>query len=304
MKRLLLLAVMGVLALTTSGCSTINPGHVGILVNKYGTNRGVQDYTATTGFVSYNPFSTSVIEYPTYVQTIKWTQNPKEGGLNDSGGPENESITFTTAKSVAINADLSLSFQLNPDKIPAFYVKFRSDDIANFAYGFLHNVTRDAMMEVGGHYSVEDVMGNNEKFLHEVRERIQGQVGPLGVEIQQFGFIGAPRPPAEILSAINAAQQAQYLAAQKQNELFQAQAEAAKSVAYAVGEANSIVAKAEGSAKANRLLSESLTDKVLERARLDVQWHYIDKWNGSMPLYSTAGGGGMLLTMPAPTGKQ
>lgn len=303
MKKTLFLAGLALLTLSSSGCGTtmIQPGHVGILVNSYGQNRGVQDYTVTTGRVWYNPVSTSVVEYPTYVQTIKWTANPKEGGLNDSGGPENESITFTTGKSVAINADISLSFQLEPEHIPAFYVMFRSDDIANFAYGFLHNVTRDAMMEVGGHYTVEDVMGNNEKFLHEVRDRIQAQVGPIGVKIQQFGFIGAPRPPQEIIQAINAAQQAQYLAAQKQNELVQAQADANKNVAYAQGEATAAITRAKGQAEANRLLNESLSDKVLERTRLDVQWHWIDRWNGQTPTMVTGGDKtGLLMQIPTP----
>jgi len=302
------LVVLVVLAVSLFGCSVIQPGHVGIVVDKFGANRGVQDYTVRTGQVFYNPLTTSIVEYPTYVQTVKWTQNPHEGGLNDKGpGTEDESITFTTGGTgndrggVVVNADISLSFQLEQERIPAFYVKFRSDDVGNFAYGFLHNITRDAMMEVGGHYTVEDVMGNNEAFLHAVRDRIQGQVAPIGVTIQQFGLIGAPRPPVTIIQAINAAQQAKYLAVQKQNELLQAQAEAAKSVAYAQGDAASILAKAEGQAKANHLLSESLTDKVLERTRMDVQWHLIDKWNGQLPVTSFGGATSPNLLLQTPT---
>src|SRR5580692_6190341 len=141
--RKLLLALLGVtFSLLIVGCgTTILPGHVGIEVDQYGKNRGVQDYTTTTGRVWYNPWTTSIIEYPTYVQTVKWTANPHEGGLNDrpGSGTEDESITFTTKESMAVNADISLSFQLKQEQIPAFYVKFRSDDLANFTYGYLHN---------------------------------------------------------------------------------------------------------------------------------------------------------------------
>jgi regulator of protease activity HflC (stomatin/prohibitin superfamily) len=287
-----LFGFLAVAVLYISGCTTINPGHVGIMVNKYGQNRGVQDYTTTTGFVTYNPISTSVIEYPTFNQTIKWTRNPKEGGLNDEhqGDTADESITFTTKESVAVNVDISLSFQLDTATIPAFYVKFRSDDLANFAYGYLHNVTRDAMMEVGGHYTVEEVMGNNEAFLKEVHQRIAGEMKPIGVNITQFGLIGAPRPPQVIVDAINNAQQAKYAAVQTQNELAKTQAEVAKKIA-----------NAEGDAKANLILSNSITDKLLEKQRLDIQDRWISRWNGQQPSVVAGGNGsGILLQVPKP----
>ncbi len=283
----ILSAILVAVSLFIGGCTTINPGHVGIVVNNLGSNRGVQDYTPTTGFVTYNPVTTSIVEYPTYVQTVKWTANPHEGGLNDKGpGTENESITFTTKESVAVNADISLSFQLLQKDIPSFYVKFRSDDIANFAYGFLHNVTRDAMMEVSGHYTVENIMGDNEAFLHEVRARIQGQLTPIGVEIQQFGFIGAPRPPEQIIASINAAQQAKYAAIQSENELAKTRADAAKKIA-----------EADGLAKANQVLASSITDKLLEKQRLDIQDRWIARWDGhrAQQEINTGNGMGMIL---------
>ncbi len=53
--------------------------------------------------------------------------------------------------------------------------------------------------------------------------------------IDQFGFIGSPRPPQSVIDAINAKVQAQQIAVQKQNELVQSQADAAKLVAAAEG---------------------------------------------------------------------
>lgn len=278
-KVFMLFAVLAVIFVT--GCTTINPGSVGILVNKYGSNRGVQDYTTTTGYVTYNPLSTTVIEYPTNVQTYSWTMNPKEGANSD------ESITFTTKDSVSINADVSLSYQLDATKVPAFYVKFRNDDLQAFTFGFLHNVSRDSMMEVGGHYTVEQIMGDNEAFLHEVRGRIQGQVADIGVGIQQFGFIGSPRPPAQVVQAINLAQQAKYTALQKQNELSQVQADAAKAIALA-----------EGQAKANDILSRSITPVLLEQTKLNLQAQWINRWNGQRPSVESGVGNGIMLQIP------
>lgn len=284
------------------GCTTIPPGSVGIVVNKWGQNRGVQDYTTTTGFVTYNPVSTDIVEFPTSAQTIKWTQNPKEGGLNDKGGNgEDESITFVTSKGTAINSDVSLTFQFDPKLIPTFYVKFRSDNIETFVYGYLHNVTRNSMTEIGSQYTVEDVMGGKtEQYVKAVQAKIQTEMTPLGVQVEQFGFIGKLRPPQTIVDSINAAQQAQYLAQQKQNELFQSQADAAKVVAAAEGQAKAEIAKASGQAQANRLINDSLTEKVLERTRLDVEWYRISRWNGQYPQIVSGNGTGMLLQVQPP----
>jgi regulator of protease activity HflC (stomatin/prohibitin superfamily) len=144
------------------------------------------------------------------------------------------------------------------------------------------------MMEVGGHYTVEQIMGENEAYLHEVRTRIQSQVADIGVNIQQFGFIGSPRPPSQVVDAINAAQQAKYTALQKQNELSQVQADAAKAIALA-----------EGTAKANDILSRSITPVLLEQTRLNLQSQWISRWDGHRPTVESGVGSGMLLELPS-----
>jgi hypothetical protein len=54
-----------------TGCySNIGPGHVGILVQNSGTDKGVLNTPVKTGRVWYNPFSETVIEYPTNVHTL------------------------------------------------------------------------------------------------------------------------------------------------------------------------------------------------------------------------------------------
>lgn len=193
-----LVAVIALMALN-AGCATrIGPGHVGIEVDLAGSQRGVQDFTLKTGWVFYNPFVTSVVEYPTFVQTAKWTRDLNEGK------PINEEITFTNKDSMLIAADISLSYSLRPDRVPNFYVKFRNDDIDGFTHGFLRNVARDMFNETAGKFGIEQIMGDNGPFLAEVRKRLQDQVDPIGVVIEQFGFIGAPRPPQGVVDSINA----------------------------------------------------------------------------------------------------
>jgi regulator of protease activity HflC (stomatin/prohibitin superfamily) len=298
MKRIipyLAFAAMMVLVIMFFGCTRVGPGFVGIKVSMAGTNRGVDSYPATTGWVFYNRMTESVFEYPTFVQTAKWTRDPNEGH------PVNEEITFTKKDSMLISADISLSYTLRAEKVPAFYVKFRSDDLDKFTHGYLRNVARDMFNETAGKYSIEQIMGDNAPFLQEVRQKLQAQVDNIGVVIEQFGLIGAPRPPDAVIGSINAKVQAQQIALQKQNEIMQAEAEAKKAVAVAEGEAKAKIALAEGEARANQLLAGSISPVLIEWQKLRVQQQAIDKWNGVRPeVEAGTGATGLLLNVNPP----
>jgi regulator of protease activity HflC (stomatin/prohibitin superfamily) len=265
-----LIALVGMLSV---GCTRITPGHVGITVVNGGSDRGVSDFPAQVGWVFYNPISTSVFEYPTYVQSAVWTKDAGEGR------PANEEITFTNKDQMVISADINLSYHLEKEKIPAFYVKFRSDDLNAFTYGYLHNVARDIFNNHAGKYEIQQIMGDNSQFLKDVREGLQAEVANFGVVIDQFGLIGAPRPPAAVIEAINAKVHATQLAQQKQNELVQVQAEMAKEREKADTYARNGIIQAESQARANKMLTESISTNLLELKRLE-------KWDGHLPQFN------------------
>src|ERR1700761_4461145 len=125
-------------------------------------------------------------------------------------------------------------------------------------------------------------------------------MAPVGVGIQQFGFIGAPRVPDGIASAITSKAQAIQNAERAQNELAATQAEAAKKIAEADGDAKSAVARAQGEAEANRIRQASITAQLLELRRLENQRALIDRWNGQLPQVESGGGSGIMLQMPKP----
>ncbi len=271
-KQIASLTIMALLFL--GSCTTVPPGSVGVVVHNFGDNKGVDNLAYTTGLSWYNPMSTTIFIYPTNVQTAKWTKDINEGN------PVNEEITFTNKDNMVISADVSISYSLNAEKVPYFYVKFRNDDINGFTHGFLRNVTRDAFNETGGGFSIDQIMGDNAKFLSDVREKVQKQVQNIGVNIEQFGIIGAPRPPQGVVDAINAKLTATQLAIQKENEIRQAVAQSKKNIAIARGDSASLVINAAGEARANQLKQTTLTDNLLRQQMLD-------KWDGKLPVYGT-----------------
>src|SRR6185369_10158548 len=172
---LVVLMLLSVVRMTRIGA-----GYVGVEVNLAGSQRGTQDIPVRTGWVFYSPLKTQVIEFPTFVQTVKWTSDVNEGH------PMNEELVFNSKEGQEVRADVSLSYAIDLVKVPEFYVKYRTDDLERFKHGILKDIVRNSLNEVASTYTLEDIYGENKaKFLREARDRVQAAVAPVGVGIQQ-----------------------------------------------------------------------------------------------------------------------
>lgn len=289
------LFVLVLLSLFLVRVTRIEAGHVGVEINLAGRQRGASEIPVRTGWVVYSPLSTQIIEFPTFVQTVKWTKDVNEGH------PINEEMGFNSREGMEIFVDVSLSYAIEPSKVPDFYVKYRVSDMDTFTHGILRDVVRNSLNEVASTYVVEDIYGEKKaEFLRQVQTKIEQKMVPVGVSVQQFGFIGAPRVPSVIATAITAKAQAIQQAERARNELATTQAEAAKKIAEAEGEAKSMVTRAEGEANANRIRQNSLTPQLLELRRIENSRALIDKWNGQLPTVEAGQGSGMILQLPRP----
>ena len=281
-----LFIVVFVFRATILNWTIIPPGYTGIKVNRL-VNRGITREDVVTGFVFYNPVQSVVITYPTFVQRVIWTHDLREGN------PVNEELTFNTKDSVPVNNDVAVSYMLDADKVPEFYTKFRADRIDSFTHGFLRDTARNAVVMIGSEYTFDVINGaKKEDFLGRLAREIDTRVNPIGVSIQQFGLVGALRPPPALVEAVNAKTRAIQEAIKVENELRSSQAEAKKKIAIA-----------EGEAAANRALASSIDDRLLAWERLKLQKEWIAKWNGQTPSVTTGDGAGMMLNVPAPARK-
>jgi regulator of protease activity HflC (stomatin/prohibitin superfamily) len=296
--RLVFFAVVTLIALLLIGnflvsLTRIEAGYTGIEVNLAGSQRGASEIPIRTGWVLFSPLTTQIIEFPTFVQTVKWTKDVNEGH------PINEEMGFNSKEGMEVFVDTSLSYAIEPTKVPDFYVKYRVNNLELFTHGILRDIVRNSLNEVASTYTVEDIYGEKKaQFLHQVEQQIQDKVTNVGVGVQQFGFIGAPRVPAVIATAITAKAQAIQESERAKNELATTQAEAAKKIAEAEGDAKSVVTRAQGEADANRIRQSSISPQLLELRRLENQRAYIDKWNGQLPSVEAGQGTGLLLQLP------
>ncbi len=282
------IVIVAGLILFTTCTKRIDPGYAGIEVDLYGGNKGVQSYSLRTGMVFYNPLMTSIVTYPVFVQTAIWTRSADEGKAT------NEEITFNSKEGLVISGDVNLSYQLDEKKVPDFYVKFRQDNLDHFTHGIMRNLTRDAFNEEAVNFTVEELYGvRKEEFLSKVKERVNVNIQTYGIKIEQFGFVGALRIPENVINALNAKIEATQNAIKAENVLRQTEAEAQQQIT-----------RAKGASEANRLLTSSISQQLIEWRRLEINEKALGKWNGSVPtVYSGTTGNNMILQLPGLSGK-
>src|SRR6201984_3274346 len=120
---ILLLLVLSMFLLRVT---RIEAGHVGVEINLAGSQRGASEIPVRIGWVVYSPLSTQIIEFPTFVQTVKWTKDTNEGH------PVNEEMGFNSKEGMEIFVDVSLSYAIEASKAPDFYVKYRLAEMETF----------------------------------------------------------------------------------------------------------------------------------------------------------------------------
>jgi regulator of protease activity HflC (stomatin/prohibitin superfamily) len=260
---------LGLAAGALAACSTVPAGHVGVKVYLLGGSKGVDSEELGVGryWIGMNE---QLYIFPTYMQNYTWTKEP------DSTGPEDESISFQTVEGMTANADVGISYQLDPTRINKIFQTYRRgvDEITDT---FLRNMVRDALVKQASTKPIEYIYGAGKaELMAAVQADVQKQVTDIGIKIDKIYWIGEIRLPQTVIDSINAKNAATQMAQQRQNEVAQARAEAEKKVAEAKGEADSILLKAKAQAQANRELSSSITPEL-------VQYRALDKWDGVLP---------------------
>jgi regulator of protease activity HflC (stomatin/prohibitin superfamily) len=283
LKRIVIGATILVAALflLPSTFTYINPGHVGIVIHRAGG--GVDPTPLGPGIHTRVPFATGIEEYPVFLKTVVLTR----GGGNEGSG-SNDEINVNSVEGQPLSLDVSLSFELDPTRTPKLYSTFRTD-IEQITHGFVKQAIRQSLQEVVGTEPIADIIGPKKaEATNRARMLIAQRLQPYGFEVKQF-TINELRAPAAVMEAINQKNVMQQQALTAQNELqkntFQAQGDSIK----AAGRAKAITAEAEAQARANQLLSQSITPTL-------VQYELSKKWNGQMP--QVTGGATPLLQLP------
>jgi regulator of protease activity HflC (stomatin/prohibitin superfamily) len=246
-----------------NSCERIDAGYVGVKVNQYGDNKGVDDVVAVTGMVFYNPITTKVYEFPTYIQHKEY-KGENSFVVNSKDGSE-------------FSVSPIMNYSVQREKVPAIFSKYRRP-LEDIEEGFLKTAVYDAFRLATNKYTADELISNRAVFEVEVRRLLDAQLLKEGFLINQFtSNLIYPETFKKSIEAKNNAVQA---ALRAENEVKTAEAQAKIKVATAEGNAQAMLTSAKAEAESNRMKQVTLTPLLL-------QLEYINKWDGKLPVYGT-----------------
>ena len=256
---LVLLGLVFASLFLVNSCERIDAGHVGVKVDMYGSGKGVNDVTECTGVVFYNPITTKIYEFPTFIQHKEY-KDDNSFVVNSKDGSE-------------FSVSPIMNYSVQREKVPAIFAKYRRS-LEEIEEGFLKTAVYDAFRLATNKYTADGLIGNREVFEVEVRRLLEAQLLKEGFVINQF--TSNLVYPDSFKKAINAKNNAVQSALMAENKVKQAEAEAKIKVATANGNAEALLANARAEAESNRLRQQTLTPMLLQQ-----QW--IEKWRGNVP---------------------
>lgn len=229
-------------------------GYVGSV---YSISGGTSDKVLTEGWKLKMPHE-KVTEYSVATEQLLMTKKDTK----ESEG--NESFN-ATCKDGVLNVDLEMSYHFEAEDIPEIAKRYRGLSGEEIVNTRIKSKVRTYVNEVTSEYTVlEAYMDKKSELNNELTKHLQKKLKAYGIVVES-ATLPRTEPDAAIKTAINErSKKAQEIEAAKQ-ELEKQKIEA---------ETKRI--KAEAEAKANRIISDSITDELLKqmemRARLKHGW--------------------------------
>jgi regulator of protease activity HflC (stomatin/prohibitin superfamily) len=264
-KILVVVGLILAILVGVSSCERIDAGHVGVKVNLYGSGKGISDVTECTGIVFYNPMSTKIYEFPTFIQHKEY-KDENSFIVNSKDGSE-------------FSVSPIMNYSVQREKVPAIFSKYRRS-LPEIEEGFLKTAVYDAFRLAANKYTADGLISNREIFEVEVRRILISQLAQEGFVLNQF--TSNLIYPESFKRAINAKNNAVQSALMAENKVKQSEAEAKIKVAKAKGDAEALLTNARAEAESNKLRQQTLTPLLIQQ-----QW--IEKWKGNVPTTQLGG---------------
>ena len=254
----------------------IPPGYVGILVDKYGSNAGVEKNVVYPGTI-WPTFNQHVYLYPTFRQTKNFVKSADEDSKTD------ESFVFKSADGIQFRADVGVSYNLDPTKVPHLFQTYRGglDEVNQRVF---RNILRKDLVYYGGKDSATTLIGTGVAALFDsIQTSLSRQTASLGITQVEVYVLGDLTPTdSKYTESISS----------KAIEAQKAAASQAK-IQTARMDSSSKVITAAGEAEANRRIASSVTPELVEYIKANT-------WNGANPQVVSGGNSGaVIVQLPA-----
>lgn len=276
MKKMIKLVAMVAIAMMMTSCYTrVDAGHEGIKVNLYGNNKGVDDVELVTGAVWYNPITTAVYEYPTFIQTVDY-----------------EPFNFNSKDGSVFTFDPTIMLCIKSGSAPDIFVKYRKD-LDEILETTLVPIIQDAFKEEINSRQDNDLITNQTEFQNAIEQKLMEELGKENFDVKKVTT--GIQYPDELLASITAKNKAIQDELTVINQQKVEEANAKKKATMAEGDARAAKIKAENDAEIlkikadaeayyNKTVSASLSSNL-------IQMRALEKWNGVTPTVTGANNG-------------
>jgi len=277
----------------------INSGEVGIKV----TTGKFEPTPLYPGLHFFIPGIQKIIPVDTKVRIINYKSEHDTStyGSPSGGIIEKPAITVLDARGLPVSIDLTVQYRLKPDSAPQTIATWG----LSWEEKLINAIVREVARNVVGSYKAEELPIKRNEIANKIDIGIRKQVDSFEnkpVELKSVQLREISLPP-RIKEQIEKVQVAKQEAERVKYEVERAKKEAEKKAALAQGDANAKKIKAQGEAqkikieaeaqsKANELISNSLTPKLIQLRQIEVQGKFNEalKTNRDAKIFLTPGG--------------
>lgn len=253
---IVLAAILGG-AYTVKSTKVVGQGEVGVV---YSAKGGVQEETLPPGFHFVGPLH-KVKTFPVSQQQLVLSNNPED--YNEKKHPDWHIDAPANGGMVKLN--MTFNYTFIPDRVTDLYERFNGMDGEAIVESRVQNSIIAYVKEITPKYSVMELYSTKRAEAgKEITEYLNGKLtDEYGINVSSALIIDTQLDKTlqeKIQAKEQAKQDAEKAELDRQTALAQAETEKVK----AQTEADVKIAKAKGEAEANKLISESITDKLVK----------------------------------------
>ena len=254
-KGIILTAVRLIAVITLLNCFTIvEAGHTGVVVTMGKVKEGVLQ----EGIHAKAPFVQQVVKIDNRIQKLEVQTEAFSKDLQ------------------SVETVLAINYRVDPAKSYSIYKNIG----ANYESVLVVPAVNEVLKAITATYTAEQSVTNRILISEGLVTGLNEKLNAIGLYITDVNIIDFDFSDA-FITAIEEKQVAQ-------QKLLKAETEKQTAITNAQAEAEATKIRAEGEAAANKTITESLTQEIIENKK-------IEKWNGELP--RVTGGGNMMIDL-------
>ncbi len=301
-STVIIIAIIGFALMVLKPFTIVNSGEVGIKVRT-----GRFDPTPLNpGLHFYVPILEKIIPVNVRVKMITYSndyqQDINKGTMSYEGGlHRNPAIRVMDSRGLYVDIDLAVQYHLKPESASKTIAKWGmawEDKIIN-------TKVREIVRDVIGKFPAEELPKRRQEIAKDIQEQLRKKVesipeAPVVLDSVELRNIALPKKIQEKIEELQAEKQ-NVMIAEQQKERAKREAERKAEIARgdaekkrieAQGHADKITIEANAQAKANKLISDSLTPNLLKLKQIQTQKEFNEalKVNKDAKIFLTPGG--------------